>query len=76
MSRTKVDISVDTCLLMRVDRLVRNGCFENRSQAIEEAIQSILERNELTRLAREASKFDPLFEQALVEERLIDEIFE
>ena len=76
MSRAKVAISLDNATLERLDRLVEEEVFPNRSQAIEEAVSEKLERLERTRLARECAKLDPVFEKALAEEGVSEELAE
>jgi metal-responsive CopG/Arc/MetJ family transcriptional regulator len=76
MRKAKVAITIDEDLLKRLDRLVDEGRFPNRSQAVEEAVQERLEQIELTRLARESSKLDPAYEQALAEEGLMGDLTE
>ena len=73
MSTAKVAITLDENLLRRLDRLVKNRLFENRSRAIQEAVREKLSRLDRDRLARECAKLDRKFEQALAEEGLSDE---
>ena len=68
MSRAKIAISLDEATLARLDRLVEEKFFPNRSRAIEEAVSEKLERLERSRLARECAKLDPIFEKGLAEE--------
>ena len=68
MARAKIAITVDEDALAEVDRLVREGMFPNRSQAIERALKERLDRVRRSRLAREAAKLDRAEEQALAEE--------
>ncbi|RJQ45584.1 MAG: ribbon-helix-helix protein, CopG family [Gammaproteobacteria bacterium] len=68
MSKAKVAITIDSPILKRVDRLVNQHVFANRSQAIEQAVEEKLERLEGSRLARECAKLNPGFEQSLAEE--------
>ena len=68
MSRAKIAISLDEATLARLDRLVEEKFFLNRSRAIEEAVSEKLERLERSRLARECAKLDPVFEKGLAEE--------
>jgi metal-responsive CopG/Arc/MetJ family transcriptional regulator len=70
MSKAKVAITLDEDLLKRLDRLVKNRLFENRSRAIQEAVSEKLARLERGRLARECAKLDRKFEQTMAEERL------
>lgn len=74
MARSKVAISLDREALARLDRLVREGVFPNRSQAIEVAVQEKIQRLERGRLARECAKLDPAFEQALADEGLSEDL--
>lgn len=70
MAKTKVAVTLDTQTLRRVDRLVRDARYPNRSQAIEAAVAEQLERLEGRRLAEECAKLDPAAERALAEEGL------
>jgi metal-responsive CopG/Arc/MetJ family transcriptional regulator len=70
MASDKVAITIDRELLRRLDRLVAERRFPNRSRAIQEAVQEKLERVERSRLAREAAKLDRDFEQKLADEGL------
>jgi len=74
MSRAKVAISLDEQVLDRLDRLVREAAFPNRSKAIERAIEEKLARLERSRLARECAKLDPEFEKSMAEEGLSEEL--
>jgi metal-responsive CopG/Arc/MetJ family transcriptional regulator len=68
--KTKVAITLDAELLERVDELVAQQEFRNRSQAIESALAEKLARSRRTRLARECAKLDPRQEKASAEEDL------
>jgi Arc/MetJ-type ribon-helix-helix transcriptional regulator len=70
MAKTKVAVTLDAQTVRRVDRLVRDARYPNRSRAIEAAIAAQLERIEGRRLAEECAKLDPAAEQALAEEGL------
>lgn len=76
MRVAKITISIDQNLLNRVDRLVKSRVFPNRSQAVQVAIQEKIARLDKTRLAKECSKLDQAFEQALAEEGLATEVAE
>ncbi len=76
MSTAKVAITLDEDLLKRLDRLVKNRMFENRSRAIQEAVSEKLARLERGRLARECAKLDRKFEQTMAEEGLSAEVEE
>jgi metal-responsive CopG/Arc/MetJ family transcriptional regulator len=74
MSKTKIAITLEQQTLNRLDRLVENRVFPNRSQAIQEAVEEKIVRLERTRLARECAKLDPSYEQALAEEGFSEEL--
>jgi Arc/MetJ-type ribon-helix-helix transcriptional regulator len=67
MSKTKVAITLDTALLARVDSLVGERRFRNRSQAIEAAVAEKLERHGRSRLACECLKLDSKVERRLAD---------
>lgn len=68
MSSSKIAISIDEKVLERLDRMVKNRVFPNRSKAIQSAVQEKLEQVEHGRLARECAKLDPEYEKAMAEE--------
>jgi Arc/MetJ-type ribon-helix-helix transcriptional regulator len=68
MPKSKVAVTLDKALLDRIDGLVAERRYPNRSQAIEVAIAEKLERLKRGRLARECAKLDPVEERALAEE--------
>ena len=70
MSTAKVAIMLDENLLKRLDRLVKNQMFENRSRTIQEVVSEKLACLERSRLARECAKLDRKFEQTMAEEGL------
>ncbi|MHB1099537.1 MAG: ribbon-helix-helix domain-containing protein [Burkholderiales bacterium] len=70
MRRAKVAITLEESTLARVDRLISQHIFPNRSRAIQEAVEEKLERLERSRLAVECAKLDPVIEKALAEEGL------
>ena len=76
MSMAKVAITIDENLLRRLDRLVKNRHFENRSRAIQEAVSEKLSRMDRSRLAKECAKLDRKFEQTMAEEGLSAEVGE
>ena len=67
MNSAKIAVTIDQDLLTRLDRLVKERRFPNRSRAVQEALRDKLERLERSRLARECAKLDPHFEQQLAE---------
>ena len=70
MNTTKVAISINKETLERLDRLVNNQVFANRSRAIQEAIEEKLTRLERMRLVEECMKLDPAVEKVMAEEVL------
>jgi metal-responsive CopG/Arc/MetJ family transcriptional regulator len=72
MPKTKVALTLDTELLQRVDELVAQQRFRNRSQAVEAALADKVHRLARTRLARESAKLNPKEEKRLADEGLID----
>ena len=63
MPTTKVAITFERELLERLDQLVRERMYPNRSRAIQEAVREKLRRLDDGRLARECAKLDPELEQ-------------
>jgi len=76
LSRAKIAISLDETTLARLDRLVKQEIFPNRSRAVEVAVAEKLERIERSRLARECAKLERQFEKALAEEGLSEDAAE
>jgi len=74
MSTAKIAITIDQDLLVRLDRLVKQKRFPNRSRAVQEALRDKLERLDRSRLARECAKLDPQMEQQLAEEGLAEDM--
>lgn len=76
MSTVKVAVTIDEDLLARLDRLVKNRRFPNRSRAVQEAVSEKLARLERGRLARECARLDRAAEQAMAEEGMSSEAAE
>ena len=74
MRSAKIAVTIDPDLLARLDRLVKERRFPNRSRAVQEALRDKLERLDRSRLARECAKLDPAFEQRLAEEGLSEDL--
>ena len=68
MGRAKIAITVDEHALQELDRLVSQGVYPNRSQAIEASVKERIERLHRSRLAQECSKLDKSAEQSLANE--------
>jgi len=76
MGKARIAITLDEDLVSRIDRLVRDRTYPNRSQAIEHALQEKLQRLDRGRLARESAKLDPKCERAIAEEGLSEDVSE
>jgi len=74
MPSAKIAVTIDQQLLSRLDRLVKERRFPNRSRAVGEALRDKLDRIDRSRLARECAKLDPKFEQQLAEEGLAEDV--
>jgi len=74
MAKTKVAVTLDAKLVDRLNTLVSQARFPNRSQAIEVALEEKLERLSRVRLARECAKLDPREERGLAEEGMREEL--
>jgi len=70
MATVKIAVTLDQDIVARLDQLVEEKKFPNRSRAVQAAISDKLERLQRSRLARECAKLDPAFEKALAEEGL------
>lgn len=73
MSSAKIAVTIDQELLSRLDRLVQEQRFPNRSRAVQEALRDKLDRLDRSRLARACAKLDPAFEQQLADEGLTED---
>lgn len=67
MRAVKIAITLAEDLVRRLDELVRDRQFPNRSRAVQEAVRDKLARMDRTRLARECAKLDPKEEQAMAD---------
>jgi metal-responsive CopG/Arc/MetJ family transcriptional regulator len=76
MGAAKVAITIEVDLLERIDRLVEQRKFPNRSRAIQEAVRDKLERMDRGRLARECAKLSKAFEQKMADEGLAGDLRE
>jgi metal-responsive CopG/Arc/MetJ family transcriptional regulator len=76
MATNKVAITIDSELLSKVDLLVSQRVFPNRSKAIQEALTDKLSLLRQTRLASECAKLNPQIEQQLAEEGIEEELIQ
>ncbi|OGO24010.1 MAG: CopG family transcriptional regulator [Chloroflexi bacterium RBG_16_51_9] len=73
MGKEKIAITLDEQSIGELDRLVGEKVFQNRSQAIQEAVSEKLLRMKKTRLAEECAKLDPALERAISDEGLTED---
>ena len=64
MATVKIAVTLDRNVVARLDKLVEEKKFPNRSRAVQDAVRDKLERLQRSRLARECAKLDPTFEKA------------
>ena len=76
MSVAKVTISIESTLLKKVDYLVKERVFSNRSQAIQSAVAEKVSRLDRNRLARECAKLNKAEEKSLADLGLASEATE
>ena len=74
MGKTKIAITLDEQYIDQLDTFVSKHIFQNRSQAIQEAVKEKLARIKRTRLAKECAKLDPTFEKAIADEGLTEDL--
>ena len=74
MGKAKIAITLDTEFIGELDRLVEEHYFQNRSQAIRDAVSEKLSRMKRSRLSMECNKLDPKFEKAMAEEGLTEDV--
>ena len=74
MGKTKIAITLDEQYIDQLDRFVSDHIFQNRSQAIQEAVEEKLARMKRTRLAKECTKLDQIFEKAMADEGLTEDL--
>ncbi len=70
----KIAITIDSAWVAKLDRLVRENKFPNRSRAIQTVLAEKLKRIHSTRLAIECSKLGPEFEQSITDEGLDEDL--
>jgi metal-responsive CopG/Arc/MetJ family transcriptional regulator len=74
MGKSKIAITMDEEFVRELDSLVDRHLFQNRSQAIQNAVKEKLSRMKRSRLSMECAKLDPTFEKAMVEEGLAEDL--
>ena len=73
MRAVKIAVTIDQHLLARLDQLVKENQFPNRSRAVQEAIRDKLQRLQRGRLARESAQTRPRIRAALADEGLTED---
>jgi metal-responsive CopG/Arc/MetJ family transcriptional regulator len=68
MAASKIAITIEKKTLTRLDRLVRERVFPNRSKAIQQALEEKINNLEKDKLTLECEKLDPQEEMKLAEE--------
>jgi metal-responsive CopG/Arc/MetJ family transcriptional regulator len=68
MAASKIAITIEKKILTRLDRLVKEHVFPNRSKAIQQAIEEKISNLEKDKLTLECEKLDPQEEVKLAEE--------
>ncbi len=76
MSVAKITISMEQQLLEKIDQMVKDKSFGNRSQAIQSAVKDKINRIEHIRLAKECAKLNIKSEQEFADEGLTVELDE
>jgi metal-responsive CopG/Arc/MetJ family transcriptional regulator len=74
MPSAKIAITIEESLVKKLDLLVKEKTYPNRSNIIQEAVRDKLNKIDRNRLARECAKLDVGFEQSLAEEGFSKEI--
>jgi len=74
MSKAKIAITMDEEFIGELDRLVGEHVFQNRSQAIRDAVSEKLTRMKRSRLSIECAKLEPALEKAMAEEGIAEEV--
>jgi len=74
MGKAKIAITLDEESIGELDRLVDERFFQNRSQAIQDAVREKLARMKRNRLSTECAKLDPAFEKAMAEEGIAEDV--
>ncbi|MFP4563822.1 MAG: CopG family ribbon-helix-helix protein [Spirochaetia bacterium] len=73
MGTAKIAITIEKSTLSRLDRLVEEKKYPNRSRAIREIIEDKIQRFERCRLEEECEKLDPAEEKVFAEEGMSSE---
>jgi Arc/MetJ-type ribon-helix-helix transcriptional regulator len=67
-TKARIFITLDESVLKRVDRLVANGRYSSRSDAVRDAVRAQVDRFDRARLGSDLLKLDRSVEQRMAEE--------
>ena len=70
MPKKKIAVTIDEYILGRLEQLVREGRYSNRSKAIETAVREKVARADRARLIHELARLDRDEEQELADEMI------
>ena len=73
---SKIAISLDKNILIRIEQLVSKNLFPSRSRAIQVALEEMLYKIDKSRLAIESSKLNITEEQEMAEEGINEDMSE
>lgn len=73
MPKDKIAVTLDHGFIKELDRLVEEGVFHSRSQAVQEAVSEKLLRLKRMRLAQQSAKLEPIVERRMSEEGLAED---
>ncbi len=74
MPTAKIAITISEPTLLKLDRLVKERRYPNRSRAIQEALEEKISRLERNRLAEALQCINPVAEKQDAEEGMFDEV--
>jgi len=74
MPTVKIAITISEPTLLKLDRLVKERRYPNRSRAIQEALEEKISRLERNRLAEALQCINPVAEKQDAEEGMFDEV--
>ena len=74
MATAKVAVTLEEETLERLDKLIEKRVLVNRSKAIQQALKEKLDRMERDQLGRECAKLDSVYEKALSEQGMYQQL--
>ena len=70
MAVSKIAITLDEQMLKKLDQMVKEGIYPNRSKAVQSAVEGKIAQIEKRRLAEECAKLNPQDEKSMADEGL------